>query len=170
MYRILKILFGFLLLLTLVEAGYYLFVLKNVSLNIDKNEVVLIKNKYDAEEINSYVNKLDKGSIKSVILINVYEGKVTELEKNGGSVPDNNKLNDYKVKLTITPLSGDAFSYYFKDVDLLVTKINEIKDGIIKVLQFNDLQIGDKVKISISSNLQKQGNSKVSSINITKID
>ncbi len=166
--KLLKISFVILLLVIFGEAGYYVYVLRRSSLNTTQNSVNARTDEIQVQEIKSYVDEIKKGSIKSSILTNNYEGKITELEKNGGKLTVNGKSFEYKVKITIKPESDNEFTYYFRDFDLNLTKIKEMKDGKDVALQFSDLQIGDNVSMTIGYNLQKTDSTGITNIDILR--
>ena len=58
--------------------------------------------------------------------------------------------------------------FIFRDFDLNLTKIKEMKDGKDVALQFSDLQIGDNVSMTIGYNLQKTDSTGIINIDILR--
>ncbi len=151
--KILKGVFFVLVLIFLVEIGYFIY------LNFKKSKEETFINTVEQQEISSptptsiqrngvqavnnntleNLKNLNQGIVKSLISQGIYEGEIIEL------VP---LTSDGKIKIRIQGENNETNSFYFYQEEkpkIIITKIIIKKNG--QVASFDDLKIGDKIKI-----------------------
>lgn len=146
--KILKGVFFVLVLIFLVEIGYFIY------LNFKKSKEETFINTVEQQEISSptptsiqrngvqavnnntleNLKNLNQGIVKSLISQGIYEGEIIEL------VP---LTSDGKIKIRIQGENNETNSFYFYQEEK--SKIIIKKNG--QVASFDDLKIGDKIKI-----------------------
>lgn len=114
------------------------------------------------KELESVKNRAKNTALKSSILTNEFEGKITEIDTHGGI---NNNLK-YEVKLKIQNDKGKITGWFFNKEDLNLIKIVEKRNDKEFSFDFNNLKVGDTIIITIVNDLLRED---VIEIKISKV-
>ena len=174
------ILFGALLLVTIGEIIYYFFFLSpNNQFNTARNDAsqssqaspAIASNPTTQQNLDSYLNSyrliLNSDVITSSVITNIYEGRIQELDTDGGTwasdVP-------YSIKLAIVNDSKDPFTIYYNENNLRAMQIVQLSNSQEREISFENLAVGNSIKIEEVFILNKDFSKTTMQFKIIKLD
>jgi|SRR3989338_2184920 len=176
-----------LLIITLSEIGYYLY------MNIQKNNIQktlnstdepirkiptypytdtardISKEALDQQNLDKTIKNLKqfgKGVLKSSVIINEYEGEIVDIDKDG--IVSNSV--EYKVILSIKGRENNENTFFYQKDHIDLIKVVKTQEGKEEPITINDLNIGDQINIKESIDLTKDWENSVTEIKISKIN
>lgn len=166
-YRIIKAVLISLIVITLIEISYYIYI------NFNQNPTP-ISNSLKPEVRNQGINNIALTSLRNInsdiltssVLTNTYEGIIVDIVSNEGILPTVNF--QYKLKLTLKGYNLTN-TFYYNEKDLSILKVVEQYGGTEKPIQINNLKINDKIIIKEIIDLIKDFESNLTELKITKI-
>lgn len=164
--RLLKIIFVILILVTLGELGYYVYIQVIKTPQTEKStkvETTLIsptlaienptptfpytppEQAYREKYLN-YLRKEKADVLISAITTHKFKGKIVELDTKGG-ISAVNKFQ-YVVKIVIQGEKGSTRGFLYNEKDLQIAKLIKSVNGKEEAMSINDLKVGDNVIIT----------------------
>ncbi len=190
--NILKIIFILLILITVGEGMYYLYVLYNnkpnpVASEQSTNNLLItpsreiptlipvnfqtanpdlkLSEKEMSDRLDVFRKLLRDGVIKSSVRTTVFESTIKTIDTRETL----EKGIKYKLKITIKAGDTDVQDFNFSEYELERMKVFEMKDGKEQSINYSQLKSGDKIRMETTIDLTKEWAESTVNIKITKI-
>lgn len=171
--KILRFTFLLLIIIIILEIGFYIFYQNRFSINQQSREenhenpslsniaITLTHSQLPTPGQNllgkSIINSYQKGLVTSSILNNEYEGIIKELVQEHGKVWIIESNYEYDIKLTLLSKKDNIsiFPFYYNKNDLSKIELVNLVNSDEKTIKFDDLKKGDNVIVKASFDLTK---------------
>lgn len=185
--KLFKIIFFLLILITIGEIGYYLYI-QSIKVEITPkndyaNRIVIpqignaLKNgKEPTPTINQNqaindqylktLRNLDKNLVVSSILTTKYQGQIITIDTKGGILPSNNFK--YQIKLGIQAKDSKN-TFFFSDKELNLIKVVKNVDNKETSIKIDGLAMGDNIFVEETVDATKDADTNLIGIKISKL-
>lgn len=186
--KLLKLVFAVLILVTIFEIGYYIYVQNGLKSEQEKLtnlptptpiEIgsILPQPTTTDQALNpltlALLRNVKKDVLNSSFLTNEYKGAISELDTQGGlyqgSGLTQGTIFSYGVKLSIVGKQKNSFTFYYTKKEVGKFKIVTIENGIEENIALSDLKVKDDILIKETVDLTKDAESNLVETKLIKL-